>query len=43
LMNQTYERVVPDYDTYQQEREARLEREVEAELAAKTQGVEKRA
>jgi len=43
LMNQTYERVVPDYDTYQKEREARLEREVEAELAEKAQGVEKRA
>jgi methylglyoxal synthase len=39
LMNQTYERVVPDYDAYQQEREARLEREVEAELGDKDEGM----
>jgi methylglyoxal synthase len=32
LMNQTYDRIVPDYDSYQQERETRLVREVEAEL-----------
>ena len=42
LMNQTYERIVPDYDSYQQEREARLEREVEAELGEKGEGIEDR-
>ena len=32
LMHETYARVVPDYATYQREREQRLEQEVEAEL-----------
>ena len=32
LMNKTYERVVPDYDAYQREREQRLEREVERDM-----------
>lgn len=31
LMNEAYDRVVPDYDTYQQEREIRLEKEIKAE------------
>lgn len=32
LMHETYARVVPDYATYQREREQRLEQEIEAEL-----------
>jgi methylglyoxal synthase len=32
LMKKTYERVVPDYEAYQQERERRLESQVEEEM-----------
>jgi len=32
LMEKTYERVVPDYEAYQQERERRLESQVEKEM-----------
>lgn len=32
LMDTAYDRVVPDYDAYQQEREQRLEQEVEEEM-----------
>jgi methylglyoxal synthase len=32
LMEKTYERVVPDYEAYQQERERRLESQVEEEM-----------
>ena len=32
LMNETYDRVVPDYEAYQRERERRLEREVEEDM-----------
>jgi methylglyoxal synthase len=32
LMQETYERVVPDYEAYQRERELRLERAVEEEM-----------
>lgn len=33
LMHTRYERIVPDYDAYQQERELRMEAEVEVQLA----------
>jgi methylglyoxal synthase len=32
LMNEIYDRVVPDYEAYQREREQRLEREVEEDM-----------
>ncbi|MGC9523633.1 MAG: methylglyoxal synthase [Anaerolineae bacterium] len=42
LMQTDYERVVPDYATYQRERELRLEQEVEQEMAD-SERAEKRA
>lgn len=34
LMNEDYDRIVPDYETYQRERELRLEQEVKQELGS---------